>query len=265
MNAGSDPDAGRLLLLGESEANYGAYRLQTLAGGRIACTLSVGADPQSPALAHKGDLGIPNEDGLLVIDGGNRVLCAVADAHYGAAASHILLRRLDEILPEVPPTPAALQRALRMAALPEPDATLESASTLLVAVLCRDIGAGFGFSYGDSTCLVVAGGPPRRRLNRVNDVYVNPTLPGTLAPQNAAFFDFDLRPDSLLVLFTDGVDRCHYQHAETSLGPEQYAAVFRDVGANPEAYARGLTEWALRGLEGHPGGQDNVAMIVAAG
>ena len=43
----------RILLLGQDEARYGAFRSETLDGGRVACCLSVGADPNTPAQAFK--------------------------------------------------------------------------------------------------------------------------------------------------------------------------------------------------------------------
>jgi hypothetical protein len=73
-------------MLGEAEARYGAYGLETLPSGRVACALSVGSDPTSPAMAHKGNPAMPNEDALRAIDAGDRALLAVADAHYGTFA-----------------------------------------------------------------------------------------------------------------------------------------------------------------------------------
>ena len=44
---------------------------------------------------------------------------------------------------------------------------------------------------------------------------------------------------------------------------EHLAALHSEVGPAPEAYARGLTEMALTGVDGNPGGQDNIALVVA--
>jgi hypothetical protein len=44
---------------------------------------------------------------------------------------------------------------------------------------------------------------------------------------------------------------------------QHLARLFLRVGAEPEQYARRLMELALSGVDDHPGGQDNVALIVA--
>ncbi len=254
-----------MLLLGEAEERYGEIRLAALGAGRIACALSVGSDAASPARDHKGHPGIPNEDALLAVETGSRTLLAVADAHFGAFASHALLRRLDERLAEVPPSPATLLRALRETAVDaEEAAPTDSATTLVAAVYRRELGAGFGFSFGDSTCMLIGKGIGAQRLNRSTAAFVTPASPRSLAAERAEFFEFEAPPESLLVAFTDGIDACHYRHPETSLGPREFLQLLDEVGPRPEAFARRLAEWALRGLEGHPGGQDNLALVVVA-
>jgi hypothetical protein len=252
-----------LLLLGEAEARYGAFRLETLPSGRVACALSVGADPTSPAMAHKGNPAMPNEDALLAMESGERVLLAVADAHYGTFASHALLRALAETLGDVPASPMDLERAVRLAALEGPAPEGDSASTLLLVVLRRDMGAGFGFCWGDSTCASVGGSHDGRALCQPNEGYLNPALPWTLGAERASFFEFDLPQGGLVLAFTDGIDECHYRRKETSLGPAQFLELFEDTGPEPKVYAKRLAKWALGGVDGHPGGQDNLALVVA--
>jgi hypothetical protein len=63
--------------------------------------------------------------------------------------------------------------------------------------------------------------------------------------------------------FTDGIDECHYRSPATSLGSAQFVELFDEVGAAPEIYCGRLAQWALDGLDGHPGGQDNLAQVVA--
>jgi hypothetical protein len=39
--------------------------------------------------------------------------------------------------------------------------------------------------------------------------------------------------------------------------------LFREVGPRPELYARRLTELALAGVDGNPGGEDNICLAVS--
>jgi len=255
--------SSRLLLLGESEGRYGEYRLERLPSGQTACSLSVGSDVRSPALAHKGNPGVPNEDALLVVEEGPRALLAVADAHHGSFASHALLRRLEASIKDLPPSPAALVTLLRTLGVQESGPRPRSESTLLLALLRRDLRAGFGFCYGDSSCAVVGPGQSGASLCEANPNYVSPAAPASLAPERASFFEFDLPPGALLLVFSDGINNCHYRRPRTSLGPDEYQALFEQVGPDVKAYAQGLTEAALKGRPGYPGGQDNLALIVA--
>lgn len=264
MNAPLPEEPSRLLLLGEDETRYGAFRLEVLPSSSVACALSVGADPASPALVNKGRRDVPNEDALLVLEQGDRVLLAVADAHYGSFASHALLRQLDAVLRAVPGNPAALMRALQRVGVAAPDEDTGSETSLVVAVLRRELGAGFGFSYGDSTCTAVGGAQRGRAFNRKNALYVTPSERASLGSARASFFDFDVAPGGLLLAFTDGVDECHYRSARTSLGPATFVSLFEEVGPDAAAYAGALAAAALAGLPGHPGGQDNIALAVVA-
>jgi hypothetical protein len=91
---------------------------------------------------------MPNEDGLLALEAGGRVLLAVADAHYGTFASHALLRGLAETLTEVPASPMDLERAVRMTAMEGPPPEGDSATTLVVVVLRRDRARASAFRGG---------------------------------------------------------------------------------------------------------------------
>ena len=105
---------GTALELGCDHTAYGNY-----ASGQpspeTAWVISVGADIDSPGLRFKGDKSQPNEDGLLLATEGERVLLAVADAHFGIAASHELLLALLRVLSgaatSIPQRPRVLRRA----------------------------------------------------------------------------------------------------------------------------------------------------------
>ncbi len=258
-NAGFD----HALLLGESETVYKDRDLTVLPSGRVVAALSVGADPRSPALAHKGDPDRPNEDAVLVMERGDRALLAVADAHYGCLASHALLSALAERLTDLPASPMDLGHAVRAAAM-DGRRTDSSGSTLLIAVLHRRLGGGFGFSWGDSTCTLLGAGLPGEPLPRPNAAFVHPQVPWTLETERASFFEFDLPAGGLLAAFTDGIHECHYGHPETSLGPAQFTELFQETGPDPHAFAERLIEAAHAGRAPHPGGQDNIALAVAA-
>ncbi|MDA1194266.1 MAG: protein phosphatase 2C domain-containing protein [Planctomycetota bacterium] len=255
----------RILLLGQDEARYGAFRSETLDGGRVACCLSVGADPETPAGAFKGNPDVPNEDALLVIAHEDRVLLAVADGHYGTYASHTLLQRLQDTVEAPPASPAALARLLREVARPEPGAPPRAATTLLAVVIRYDIRAGFGYSFGDSTCLVLGGPRSGQPLHRHTDAYVTPQVRESLASERAAFFELDLPEGGLLAAFTDGIDECHYRQPATSLGTDQFNGLYEQSGPDPARYADALAQAALDGVSGSPGGQDNLALVVVGG
>ena len=264
MSIPGEVEVRRTLLLGETESRYGEIRSEILSGGQTACVLSVGADPDSPAMAFKGRVQEPNEDALFALDDGETALLAVADAHFGGFASHVLLRRLADLVTEAPPSPADLVRVLRMLGREEPTGGLRSETSLVLTVLRRDIGAGFGFSFGDSTCALLGGRHRAQPLNRKTANYVSPAQPMGLSPENGSFFEFDVREGALVLAFTDGIDGCHYRSPETSVQPEDIAALFEEVGPKPEPFASKLAQMALEGVRGNPGGQDNIALVVTA-
>lgn len=245
---------------GADHSVYGEYVLGAKQG--LVWGISVGADQQSPSRRFKGDQEVPNEDGLLVVDDGQRCLMAVADAHFGAEASHDLLLALAVALDagQIPTSPAALADLVRGL---EPDQAAEYASetTLLVAVHDRTAERGFGISFGDSS-LAVLGSRGIRMAGLGQPVrFVSPAQPGSLDPDEVAF-EFTAQPGELLIAFTDGIDGCHYNHPETSVTPAIMASLFAETGPDAERYARALIELALAGVDGNPGGQDNIALIV---
>ena len=71
----------RVLEFGADHQEYGSYSFGSLSEQTV-WAISVGADHDSPSLQYKGDLDYRNEDGLLAIEDGDRVLIAVADGHF---------------------------------------------------------------------------------------------------------------------------------------------------------------------------------------
>jgi serine/threonine protein phosphatase PrpC len=256
--------AERLLLLGLDHTDYGRVHSAPQAAGRTAAAISVGGPYVE---IRKGDLDVPNEDGALAIDDGDRTLLVVADGHHGHWASHGLLEALAEI--PVPTDLMALLATIQRLAQPLPtDRTslppglLDARSTLLAAVVDRRHHRTFGASYGDSSIFGVANDRFPERFNRKSEHYVSPWSPGSLDPRHAREFSFAVAPGDLVVVCTDGIDECHYGQPSTSVGPEHFARVFTEA-QQPHAFARKLAELALLGVDGHPGGQDNLALAVA--
>ena len=80
------------LRLGRDHGEYGRYE-QGESSPSVAWVLSVGSDKRSPSREFKGDLAIPNEDGLLVLEEGERVLLAVGLPPDIPAEDHALGQR----------------------------------------------------------------------------------------------------------------------------------------------------------------------------
>lgn len=247
----------RLVLLGKDHSDYGAYHLA--AAGASIGVLSVGGDRRSPSRQFKGDAAVPNEDALLILDDGARALVAIADAHFGHESSQGFIEALAG-LDAVPSGPKALRSALAGLAAPHPGSASET--TLLLAVIDRATGAGFGLTWGDSSLIALEpGGLEGRRLNPRNHRYVTPWRGGPALLHAAEAFDFKAGPGAWILAATDGVDECHYRHPESSVSLGHMARL-RGDDAGPESYARALAELALAGVDGHPGGQDNIALAL---
>ncbi len=250
-----------MLLLGRDHHAYGEYELRALRQGRAACALSVGGDRQSPGLRHKGDPAIPNEDAALLIEDRQRTLLAVADGHHGHYASHALLTALARPPVGIAATP--LELVAQLAACTEDEAADEHSRTALaVAVWHRADGAGFGISYGDASMVLLRRAARPLQLNTKNSAWVSPRLAESLAPGRGAEFEFVAEPGDLVVGFSDGIDACCYRRPELSIGPAHVSGVF-DRHPTASSFARALTELALAGVDNHPGGQDNIAVVAA--
>ena len=248
------------LELGRDHAAYGHYALGRLSP-RMFWAISVGADRGSPSLAGKGDPEQPNEDGLLAVEVGDRALLAVADGHFGQQASHELLAELAARVPPIPGTPEELAALLRRLAERDPARDCASATSLLVASYDRATSEGFGLSFGDSTFAVVGAVGHRREIHSPSAGFVSPERPASLNPQAADRFAFRADPGELLLVYTDGINECHYGEPETSVIPEIMEELWRATAGDPETYLRQLVELALAGVDGHPGGQDNLAVV----
>lgn len=254
----------RSLLLGVDHTAYGVAHLVTQAGGRTAAAISVGGDY---VRIRKGDHAVPNEDACLALDDGPRTLLVVADGHHGHWASHGLLELLAER--KVPADLLALLGAVQRLAqvVPAnqqglPGGLLEARSTLCAAVLDRHRQCLFGVSFGDSSIFVGSTDRIPERHNKKNEFYVSPWLPGTLDPRRATEFQVTVSAGDLVLVCTDGIDECHYGKPATSVGPQQLQSLVRQCAA-PAVLAQSVAAMALAGIGDFPGGQDNLAVVVA--
>jgi hypothetical protein len=254
--------ASTALELGRDHTEYGRYALGRVSE-RILWAISVGTSPDSPSLRAKGDPRFPNEDGLLAAEAGDRALLAVADAHFGREASHDLLVDLAERLPPIPARPDELADLVRGLAQRDPVPDYASETTLLIAVYDRAAREGFGLSFGDSTFAIVGGAGVQQPVGPPGAYYASPARPGSLNPEWADTFEFTGKPGDLLLAYTDGIDECHYGKPETSVTPQIMAELWRETGNEPTTFVRRLVELALAGVGGHPGGQDNLAVVAA--
>lgn len=253
-----------LILLGRDHGRYKALH-QAHASDQLSCAISVGADPFSPSVQFKRDPDVPNEDALLAFDDGQRVVMAVSDAHFGPFASHALIERLPEALGAVmssPLTAQALMGVVESLHREEDDPEQASEATLTLVCFDRASGRGVGVSYGDSSAVHVGPGGARQ-LNEKTNVFISPAWPGTLAAVHGRAFEFECATGDLLLVFTDGVDECHYRNPETSVGLADIRSLFQQSGRQPRIFTRRLSMRALNGVGDNPGGQDNLALVVA--
>ncbi len=261
---------GTALELGCDHTAYGNY-----ASGQpspeTAWVISVGADIDSPGLRFKGDKSQPNEDGLLLATEGERVLLAVADAHFGIAASHELLLALLRVLSgaatSIPASAAELadlmRETMRKASESDADADPGSATTLLIAIYDRKTREGCGLSFGDSTFTLLGASGHRQPLGSTAADFVSLADPAGMDPDNADAFSFVAEPGDLLLAYTDGINECHYGQPQTSVTPKCMEQLLHQTGSDPHAYLRSLVELALAGVDENPGGQDNIAVVAA--
>ncbi len=252
-----------LLLLGRDHCTYG-HHVVARCGDRARGAISVGADVDSPAREYKGDLAVPNEDAALAIDEGDRVLLAVADAHFGHQSSHDLLRALVLEAAPVPANPAELERVLARVAAQPARQDYASETSFAVAVLDRREGRGFGWSFGDSSIALVGADLDADPLHRREMAFVSPVRPESLAFDRGHRFAFAAGSGEAMLAYTDGIDECHYRSPETSVTPALIRAEWCAAAGNLDAFLDGVVRRALRGVDGHPGGQDNIAILAAA-
>ena len=251
---------GRLLVLGRDHQAWGQVA-STAVGSLAGAAISVGSNPDSPSSQFKYDPNVANEDAGCLHSAHDWVGMAVADAHYGPESSHLIMQRLHTMWEKIRPTDLGhLAQMIEFLRQGEP-ATTESETTLLTVVYDRATRTGFGISFGDSTFAIAGPGRSATPLNPLDGRFVNTV--GRDSLRHGTAFKFQAEPGQLLLAFTDGIDGCHYRNPQTSVQAQDIDMVALQSGYEPHATARSLTELALAGVRGNPGGEDNIVALAA--
>ncbi|MGI9607383.1 MAG: hypothetical protein ACR2P0_14700 [Acidimicrobiales bacterium] len=254
-------ERGRLLLLGRNYGEYGGLA-STRVGSHSAAAISVGTDATSPAGRWKYDSNVANEDALCVIDAGEWIGMAVADAHYGPEASHVIIERLHEMWAKIRPTDVEhLGQMIEFLRNGDPART-ESETTLLVSVFDRESGRGFGVSFGDSTIAVAGADRIPMPVNPQDTRFVSTADRRSLL--DGSLFTYRAAPGELIIMHTDGIDGCHYREPDTSVRPRHVHEIARRNHFDPFSVVNEVSSLALDGVDGYPGGQDNIVMIATS-
>ena len=254
------PELGQLLLLGRDHGDWGQIT-STPVGSLAAAAITVGSDPESPSSQFKYDPDVSNEDVGCITSYLEWTGLAVADAHYGPESSHMLIERLHTVWANVRPTGVDhLAQMIESLGHGDPAVT-ESETTFIAAVYDRPTRTGFGISFGDSTFAIA--GPNRSAVpvNSHDHRFVNTIRPESL--RNGSAFKFRAGPGDLLVMFTDGIDGCHYRHPKTSIQPTDIDQVMSNADYDPHRCVKNLAQLGLDGVRGNPGGQDNIVVLAA--
>jgi serine/threonine protein phosphatase PrpC len=243
--------------LGKNHCNYGEVEYCFI-GKNVACAISVGSDKSSPSLKFKGKSTETNEDAVLAIQYGTSLLLAIADAHFGTWASSSILSGLSKYS----------RRLISLTLIYEVFQTLcnesydfneNSETTLIIASVDLSTGLGFGVSFGDSSAMLI-NQHEANRLNKKNSRFVTLNNMHSLQENAAEEFTFTIKPGEMFLLFTDGVDECHYGKPATSVNEHDILTIYRDSPNDAKSYVFNLANLALKGVNGNPGGQDNVAI-----
>ncbi len=246
------------LLLGRDHETYGAHHVLPVSA-TTACAISAGGDE---AFAEELAKTHVNEDAVLVVETERHTLLCVADAHFGREASEHVLVALRAALTTIPENAQQLAAIFDELARTRWKVKYSSETTLAICIYDRLFRQAFGLSFGDSTVTRVTAGRPAARANERTNAFVSLARPRSVRPRGARHFAFSPGPDELIVVFTDGVDECCYREPERGVSPVHLGHALTPVLDDPRAAADTLTRLALAGVDGHPGGQDNIAVCV---
>lgn len=249
------------LLLGERSIRYGQIECCHI-DRYIACAISVGSDVASPSLIYKGNKDSPNEDAVFGCVHEGRVIVAVADSHFGHWASHAVISGLFESRGKLNSFESIYQVCNSICDTKH-NHTERSETTLALVSIDTTTGQGIGVSFGDSSILRINSAGVLRQ-NVKNSHYITPNRPLSMEASFANELKFSMDKDDVLMLFTDGVDECHYGYPETSVQDNHIHELYSKYPRNVAQFVSALAALALSGVNGSPGGQDNIAIAAAS-
>lgn len=255
-------------LFGEDHGSTDQFGLSIVGGplsgaSATACGLSAGSDG---VLTRKGPSLVLNEDCVLAVDDGRRVIQAVADGHHGHEASHLTVELLAAIVeesgPHISPEEALAQLHPRWL---EAETGGEDGSRCTLALLSIDRSEGVmeGVCLGDSGIFLGNMESGVRRVVPSNTFYTAPWDPGSHGIPPSAFFRVPVKSGDWVVTCSDGVHECRYETPEESIGMEELESLMIGAGRSPEVFVEAAVRLALAGVRGHPGGEDNIGVVAS--
>lgn len=233
-----------LHLTGSDHLSYG--ELTVVEAGPLVAAMSVGADQFSPSMQFKGN--VPNEDALSARTDGPRARLIVADSHFGNEASDLLVRAVHGAPYDIAEAPLIVSRS----------ANDGSETTFTSVWLDRDAGRVQVHAFGDSLALRLRRDGGATVMVDADSRFVTPEA---FAWADAQQDSFAVEAGDVLLAFTDGVNECHYRNPGTSITLDHIRAMFHEHPGDLRAFVEQLGEQALRGVDGNPGGQDNIAIV----
>jgi len=245
-------------MLGKDFATHGDIGYCALSEN-ITCAMSIGTEQTVSSLSYDAFCKHSNEDALVAALHDDSILLAVADAHFGDWASDTLITGLSERSHNISDI-SSIYKILDNLHELYSDSTKASETTLIAVSINRKTRFCEGISIGDSTAMII-NNEHVKRINLKSHNYASPNYSANMYEAISDEFFFQLSDNDCLVLFTDGVDECHYGHPETSIGDEDILAVYKKFSDDSMKFTSQLTKLALSGVNNYPGGQDNIAII----
>lgn len=182
----------------------------------------------------------------------------MADSHFGHWASHAVISGLFESRDKLSSF-ESIYRAFRSICDTKHNHTERSETTLALVSIDTATGEGIGVSFGDSSILRINSAGVLRQ-NVKNSHYISPNRPLSLDASFANELKFAMDKGDVLMLFTDGVDECHYGCPETSIQDNHIHELYNKSPRDVVQFVSALATLALSGVNGSPGGQDNIAI-----
>jgi serine/threonine protein phosphatase PrpC len=135
-----------------------------------------------------------------------------------------------------------------------------SETTLVVVIVDRARGVAYGVSVGDSSAVVVGLESGVRWLTSPTRTYLDPNATSETLEPALTTFEAPVRKGEVVLAFSDGVNECRYGVPDESIQASHLESFTIRAGGNVERLVEELSSAALAGVDGHRGGEDNVAI-----